>query len=70
MEVQVEEAVKRLWAVKGALYNFWISSCTSGKKGTGAGRFCETKTNHTTMSVPLKPDARSGPGKHRRQLWV
>ncbi len=34
--VRTEEADERLLAVKGAINNFVSSSCTSGKKGTGA----------------------------------
>ncbi len=34
----MEEADKGLLAVKGAIHDFVSSSCTSGKKGTGAGR--------------------------------
>ncbi len=39
--VRMEEADERLLAVKGAIHDFVSSSCTSGKKGTGAGRGCE-----------------------------
>ncbi len=36
--VRMEEADERLLAVKGAIHDFVSSSCTSGKKGTEAGR--------------------------------
>ncbi len=39
--VRTEEADERLLAVKGAIHELVSSSCTSGKKGTGAGRGCE-----------------------------
>ncbi len=41
--VRTEEADERLLAVKGAIHDFVSSSCTSGKKGTGAGRGCEPR---------------------------
>ncbi len=41
--VRMEEADERLLAVKGAIHEFVSSSCTSGKKGTGAGRCCEPR---------------------------
>ncbi len=39
--VRTEEADERLLAMKGAIHELVSSSCTSGKKGTGAGRGCE-----------------------------
>ncbi len=41
--VRMEEADERLLAVKGAIHELVSSSCTSGKKGTGAGRGCEPR---------------------------
>ncbi len=41
--VRTEEADERLLAVKGAIHELVSSSCTSGKKGTGAGRGCEPR---------------------------
>ncbi len=41
--VRMEEADKRLLAVKGAIQDFVSSSCTSGKKDTGAERSCEPR---------------------------
>ncbi len=38
-----EEADERLPAVKGAIHELVSSSCTSGKKGTRAGRGCEPR---------------------------
>ncbi len=37
----MEEADERLLAMKGAIHDFVSSSCTSEKKGTGAGHGCE-----------------------------
>ncbi len=37
----MEEADEGLLVMKGAIHDFVSSSCTSGKKGTGAGRSCE-----------------------------
>ncbi len=79
--VRTEEADERLLAVKGAIHELVSSSCTSGKKGTGAGRGCEPRPaprNQSSSregsgglgSVDLQPDAHSCPGKHGRQLWV
>ncbi len=39
----MEEADERLLAVKGAIHDFVSSSCTSGKKGTGAERGYEPR---------------------------
>ncbi len=39
--VRTEEADERLLDVKGAIHKLVSSSCTSGKKGTGAERGCE-----------------------------
>ncbi len=41
--VRTEEADEWLLAVKGAIHELVSSSCTSGKKGTGAGRGCEPR---------------------------
>ncbi len=41
--VRTEEMDKRLLGVKGAIHDFVSSSCTSGKKGTGAERGCEPR---------------------------
>ncbi len=41
--VRMEEADERLLAMKGAIHDFVSSSCTSGKKGTGAERGCEPR---------------------------
>ncbi len=41
--VRMEEADEWLLAVKGAIHDFVSSSCTSGKKGTGAERGCEPR---------------------------
>ncbi len=41
--VRMEEADERLLAVKGAIHDFVSSSCTSGKKGTGAERGWEPR---------------------------
>ncbi len=41
--VRMEEADEGLLSVKGAIHDFVSSSCTSGKKGTGAGRGCEPR---------------------------
>ncbi len=41
--VKTEETDERLLAVKGAIHYFVTSSCTSGKKGTGAERGCEPR---------------------------
>ncbi len=41
--VRMEEADEQLLAVKGAIHDFVSSSCTSGTKGTGAGRGCEPR---------------------------
>ncbi len=41
--VRMEEADERLLAVKGAIHDFVSSSCTSGKKGTGAEHGCEPR---------------------------
>ncbi len=79
--VRTEEADERLLAVKGAIHELVSSSCTSGKKGTGAGRGCEPcpfpikpvvqpRGLGTGRSVDLQPDAHGCPGKHGRQLWV
>ncbi len=42
--VRTEKADERLLAVKGAIHELVSSSCTSGKKGTGAGRGCEPRS--------------------------
>ncbi len=41
--VRTEETDERLLAVKGTIHYFVGSSCTSGKKGTGAERGCEPR---------------------------
>ncbi len=41
--VRMEEMDERLLAVKGDIHDFVSSSCTSGKKGTGAERGCEPR---------------------------
>ncbi len=41
--VRTDEADERLLAVKGAIHELVSSSCTSGKKGTGAERGCEPR---------------------------
>ncbi len=41
--VRMEEANEGLLAVKVAIHDFVSSSCTSGKKGTGAGHGCEPR---------------------------
>ncbi len=41
--VRMEEADEWLLAVKGAIHNFVSSSCTFGKKGTGAECGCEPR---------------------------
>ncbi len=41
--VRNEEADEGLLAMKGAIHDFVSSSCTSGKKGTRAGRGCELR---------------------------
>ncbi len=41
--VRMEEADEGLLAVKWAIHDFVSSSCTSGKKGIGAGRGCEPR---------------------------
>ncbi len=41
--VRTEETDEWLLAVKGAIHDFVSSSCTSGKKGTGAERGCEPR---------------------------
>ncbi len=41
--VRTEEMDERLLAVKGAIHDFVSSSCTSGKKGTGAEHACEPR---------------------------
>ncbi len=71
----MEEADEGLLAVNGAIHNFVSSSCTSGKKGTGAGRGCEKpiiqpRGLRTGWSVDLQSNAHGCPGKHGRQLWV
>ncbi len=64
-----------------AIHDFISSSCTSGKKGTGAGRGCELRPAPRNQSsrreglglgglVDLQPDAHGCPGKHGHQLWV
>ncbi len=64
-----------------AIHDFISSSCTSGKKGTGAGRGCEPRPAPRNQSsrreglglgglVDLQPDAHGCPGKHGHQLWV
>ncbi len=73
--VRMEEADERLLAVKGAIHDFVNSSCTSGKKGTGAGPRSEKSIVQprglgTGRSVDLQPDAHGCPGEHGRQLWV
>ncbi len=79
--VRTEETDERLLAVKGAILDFVSSSCTSGKKGTGAERrlwaaprsekpIIQLRGFGTGRSVDLQPDTDSCPGKHGRQLWV
>ncbi len=41
--VRMEEVDERLLAMKGAIHDFVSSSCTSGKKGTGAEHGCEPR---------------------------
>ncbi len=41
--VRMEEADEGLLAVKRAIHDLISSSCTSGKKGTGAGHGCEPR---------------------------
>ncbi len=41
--IEGSEEKPRLLAVKGAIHELVSSSCTSGKKGTGAGRGCEPR---------------------------
>ncbi len=74
--VRTEEAGERLLAVKGAIHKLVSSSCTSGKKGTGATAprsekpIVQPRGLGTGRSVDLQPDAHGCPGKHGRQLWV
>ncbi len=54
--VRMEEADEGLLAVKGAIHDLVSSSCTSGKKGTGAGRGCEPRTHLQRVGSPDTED--------------
>ncbi len=76
--MRTEEGDERLLAVKGPVQDFVSSSCTSGKKSTGADRGCEprpaprnqssSREGSGLKSVDLKPDTHGCPGKHGCQL--
>ncbi len=68
--VRKEETDEQLLAVKGAIHDFVSSSCTSGKKGTGAERSCETPPSLRNQLSSIQLDTHGCPGKHGRQLWV
>ncbi len=78
--VRTEEADEQVLAMKGAIHDFVSSSCTSGKKGTGAERDCEPRPAPRNQSSSREGLELSGlltsrftlgcPGKHGRQLWV
>ncbi len=79
--VRIEEADEGLLAVKGAIHDFVSSSCTSGKKGTGAGRGCEPRPAPRNQSsshegsglgglLTSSPMLTAALVKHGRQLWV
>lgn len=55
---------------KGAFHDFVTSTCTSGKKGTGAGRCCAACRVEDSTKIPLQPDVRGGLGKNGSQLWI
>ncbi len=80
-EVRTEETDERLLSVKGAFHDFVSSSCTSGKKGTGAEQGCELRPAPRNQSSSREGSGLGGlcwppvrylrlPGKHGRQLWV
>ncbi len=58
--VRTEEADERLLAVKGAIHELVSSSCTSGKKGTGAGRGCEPRPAPRNQSSSRKGSGLGG----------
>ncbi len=77
--VRTEEALGLFRAEKGAFHDLVTSSCTSGKKGTGAVadvRPAPPGTNHPALSAREKADAYSAarcsqrPGKHSGQFWI
>ncbi len=79
--VRGEEPQGLFRAVKGAFHDLVSSSCTSGKNGTGGGRWKPAATPPekplvqprrvgTRWRIPHEPDVLGGPGKHSRHLWV
>ncbi len=79
--VRGEEPQGLFRAVKGAFHDLVSSSCTSGKNGTGGGRWNPARPpprNHSSNlegsgrggGIPHEPNVLGGPGKHSRHLWV
>lgn len=58
--VRVEEAPGCLWAEKGAFQNFVTFLCTSGKKGTRAGRYYSVDPTPGYQSSSLEGSGHSG----------